>query len=144
MLAFGKDLFLALYYLFYSRLNKGLLVDYHNIWLSFLSKSLSIYSHRPPLGGSPNRKNLAKNFTEMFGRISLWPSTIMRPISPLIEIFEGILMAAPKRKTTHKQKRNRMKLKWLKPMKNIQKCPYCGSEKYMHHLCRKCLTALRL
>ena len=32
-----------------------------------------------------------------------------------------------------------MQNKWLKPIKNIEKCPVCNSPKLMHHLCPQCL-----
>ncbi|KAI9090505.1 hypothetical protein DFS34DRAFT_653951 [Phlyctochytrium arcticum] len=52
--------------------------------------------------------------------------------------LSGILMAVPKKKTTHRKKRLRMATKWLKPMRNITTCPFCGQATLQHHICRSC------
>ncbi|KAI8894262.1 hypothetical protein BC833DRAFT_605522 [Globomyces pollinis-pini] len=66
-----------------------------------------------------------------------------RILAPSIsEWMSGLLLAAPKKKTTHHKKRLRMNSKWLKPMKNITPCPVCGKEKLRHHLCRNCVKSL--
>lgn len=81
-----------------------------------------------------------------------WQSVLMEwtiriPVS--LPSFLPWLLAAPKKKTTHRKKvilfwfqRYRMATKWLKPMKNIQQCPVCNHDKLMHHLCRNCLRSI--
>ncbi|KAI8909325.1 hypothetical protein DFJ77DRAFT_472142 [Powellomyces hirtus] len=55
-----------------------------------------------------------------------------------LEWLSGLLWAVPKKKTTHRKKRLRMATKWLKPMRNISTCPFCGQPTLRHHLCRSC------
>ncbi|KAI8816445.1 uncharacterized protein EV422DRAFT_546027 [Fimicolochytrium jonesii] len=52
--------------------------------------------------------------------------------------LSGMLWAVPKKKTTHRKKRMRMATKWLKPLRNISSCPFCGQPTLIHHLCRTC------
>lgn len=64
-------------------------------------------------------------------------------IPSLLEgIWEGILKAVPKKKTSHSKKRHRqMAGKALKDVTELCKCPACGETKKMHHLCPKCLSS---
>ncbi|KAH8770083.1 putative meiotic recombination protein Ski8/Rec14 [Diaporthe sp. PMI_573] len=56
-------------------------------------------------------------------------------------IWEGILKAVPKKKTSHAKKRHRqMAGKALKDVNNLCKCPVCGGTKRMHHLCETCMN----
>jgi len=55
-------------------------------------------------------------------------------------IWESILRAVPKKKTSHAKKRHRqMAGKALKDVNSLCKCPACGSLKRMHHLCPYCM-----
>lgn len=67
-------------------------------------------------------------------------------IPSLLEgIWEGILKAVPKKKTSHSKKRHRqMAGKALKDVTELCKCPACGETKKMHHLCPKCLSSKAL
>lgn len=57
-------------------------------------------------------------------------------------IWEGILKAVPKKKTSHSKKRHRqMAGKALKDVNNLCKCPVCGGTKRMHHLCETCMNS---
>ena len=57
-------------------------------------------------------------------------------------IWEGILKAVPKKKTSHAKKRHRqMAGKALKDVNNLCKCPVCGGTKRMHHLCETCMNS---
>jgi len=57
-------------------------------------------------------------------------------------IWEGILKAVPKKKTSHMKKRHRqMAGKALKDVTSLCKCPACGETKRMHHLCPKCASS---
>lgn len=53
--------------------------------------------------------------------------------------WDGILMAAPKKRTTRSKKRLRMTHKWPKNKRGIDVCFYCGRAKLMHFLCKHCL-----
>ncbi|KAI1337674.1 hypothetical protein F5Y15DRAFT_389903 [Xylariaceae sp. FL0016] len=60
------------------------------------------------------------------------------------DIWEGILRAVPKSKTSHMKKRHRqMAGKALKDATNLNKCPACGGIKKMHTLCPTCLTRIQ-
>lgn len=57
-------------------------------------------------------------------------------------IWEGILKAVPKKKTSHMKKRHRqMAGKALKDVTHLCKCPSCGRTKRMHYLCPHCTSS---
>jgi len=57
-------------------------------------------------------------------------------------IWEGILKAVPKKKTSHMKKRHRqMAGKALKDVTHLCKCPSCGKTKRMHYLCPYCTAS---
>ena len=57
-------------------------------------------------------------------------------------IWESILRAVPKKKTSHMKKRHRqMAGKALKDVNSLCKCPACGGVKRMHYLCTNCMTS---
>ncbi|RKU41387.1 hypothetical protein DL546_004401 [Coniochaeta pulveracea] len=60
------------------------------------------------------------------------------------DIWESILRAVPKKKTSHAKKRHRqMAGKALKDVTSLCKCPACGQTKRMHYLCPHCLEKLK-
>ncbi|KAL1761961.1 ribosomal L32p protein family-domain-containing protein [Schizophyllum commune] len=59
-------------------------------------------------------------------------------LQSLLELLPGIVLAVPKKKTSHSKKRMRAAGKGLKDKQNIVSCPGCGSPKLAHHLCGKC------
>jgi ribosomal protein L32 len=63
------------------------------------------------------------------------------PMTSLIsDIWESILRAVPKKKTSYMKKRHRqMAGKALKDVKNLSTCPSCGSMKRSHVLCQNCV-----
>ena len=62
--------------------------------------------------------------------------------SILEDIWESILKAVPKKKTSHMKKRHRqMAGKALKDVNSLCKCPACGEVKRMHHLCPHCTAS---
>jgi len=72
------------------------------------------------------------------------PSAIQTIPSILGDIWEGILKAVPKSKTSHMKKRHRqMAGKALKDVTNLNKCPACGGTKKMHTLCPTCLGRIQ-
>ncbi|KAK3361043.1 hypothetical protein B0T24DRAFT_539738 [Lasiosphaeria ovina] len=59
--------------------------------------------------------------------------------SMLEDIWESVLRAVPKKKTSHMKKRHRqMAGKALKDVTALCKCPACGQIKRMHYLCPSC------
>ena len=60
--------------------------------------------------------------------------------SLLAEIWESILRAAPKKKTSHRKKRQRFLAgKGLKDVTALNKCSACGNVKRAHLLCPFCV-----
>ncbi|KAF1810285.1 hypothetical protein P152DRAFT_373490, partial [Eremomyces bilateralis CBS 781.70] len=58
----------------------------------------------------------------------------------LREIWDSVLRAVPKKKTTHSKKRMRQLAgKALKDVKFLVKCPACGRPKKAHFLCPYCV-----
>ena len=75
---------------------------------------------------------------------SIFPSLTGIKIPSILEIIgTSILLAVPKKKTTHSKKRMRSSGKYLKNLQNIVKCPFCGNPTLMHHLCHNCFTGLQ-
>lgn len=70
------------------------------------------------------------------------PSAISLNIPGLIEgLWESILRAVPKKKTSHSKSRSRrLAGKGLKDVTNLVKCPGCGSVKRAHVLCPYCVA----
>ncbi|OCT51527.1 hypothetical protein CLCR_09280 [Cladophialophora carrionii] len=57
------------------------------------------------------------------------------------DIWEGILKAVPKKKTSHSKKRHRQLAgKALKDVKAVNQCPGCGKPKRAHTLCPYCVA----
>ncbi|RDA83816.1 hypothetical protein CP532_4614 [Ophiocordyceps camponoti-leonardi (nom. inval.)] len=82
-----------------------------------------------------------------------WPA-IVSPRPPLAgidlrlptldDIWESILRAVPKKKTSHSRKRHRqMAGKALKDVTGLCECPGCGETKRTHRICQKCLEDMR-
>jgi large subunit ribosomal protein L32 len=66
-------------------------------------------------------------------------------IIPIITgIWEAILRAVPKKKTTHSQKRKRQLVgKALQDKKNLTRCEACGDWKLLHTLCASCVKSIQ-
>lgn len=93
---------------------------------------------------------------------SVWMRRLSHPLLPIIsaavpvsaairlnipgllsDIWEAILRAVPKKKTSHMKKRHRqMAGKALKDVTAICKCPACGEIKRMHVLCPNCTRSM--
>ena len=69
------------------------------------------------------------------------PSAIHLNIPSLLsDIWESILRAVPKKKTSHRKKRQRfMAGKGLKDVESLNKCSACGNIKRAHLLCPYCV-----
>ncbi|KAL5593999.1 hypothetical protein BROUX41_001052 [Berkeleyomyces rouxiae] len=61
----------------------------------------------------------------------------------LQDIWEGVLKAVPKKKTSHMKKRHRqMAGKALEDVNALCTCPGCGNTKRMHRLCPHCMKRI--
>ncbi|KAE8549755.1 Ski complex subunit Rec14 [Talaromyces marneffei ATCC 18224] len=62
----------------------------------------------------------------------------------LAGLWESVLRAVPKKKTSHMKKRHRqMAGKALKDVKSLSKCPSCGEPKRSHVLCPTCVKDIK-
>jgi large subunit ribosomal protein L32 len=70
------------------------------------------------------------------------PSAIQLNVPGLLEgIWESILRAVPKKKTSHMKKRHRqMAGKGMKDVTSLNKCSACGHVKKAHFLCPYCVA----
>ena len=69
----------------------------------------------------------------------------LTPLIPIITgIWDSILRAVPKKKTTHAQKRKRQLAgKGLEDKKNITRCEACGELRLLHTLCGACVKSIQ-
>lgn len=92
-------------------------------------RSVVLFTHARP-SSSPSWPSLAVAI----------PAAIQTIPGILGDIWEGILKAVPKSKTSHMKKRHRqMAGKALKDVTNLNKCPACGAIKKQHTLCTQCM-----
>ncbi|KAK5112170.1 hypothetical protein LTR85_011603 [Meristemomyces frigidus] len=77
-------------------------------------------------------------------RPSLLPAALI-PIPSLFgELWDGLLRAVPKKKTSHMKKRHRqMAGKALKDVTALNKCSACGRAKRAHVLCPYCVQSIK-
>jgi large subunit ribosomal protein L32 len=68
--------------------------------------------------------------------------SIAIPIPGIVaDIWEGVLRAVPKKKTSHSKKRHRQLAgKALKDVKAVESCSGCGRPKKAHTLCPFCVA----
>ncbi|TVY82481.1 putative 54S ribosomal protein L32 [Lachnellula suecica] len=73
------------------------------------------------------------------------PSAIQLNVPGLLEgIWESILRAVPKKKTSHMKKRHRQLAgKALKDVTSLNKCSVCGNVKRAHYLCPFCVAEIQ-
>ncbi|KAJ5587932.1 54S ribosomal protein L32 [Penicillium hispanicum] len=66
-------------------------------------------------------------------------------VPPLLaDLWESVLRAVPKKKTSHMKKRHRqMAGKALKDVQSLNKCPGCGQVKRAHLLCPHCVKEIK-
>ncbi|KAF9874496.1 meiotic recombination protein ski8 [Colletotrichum karsti] len=91
---------------------------------------------------------------------SLYTRQLIRPMLPTLsaalpavhlsipawlgDIWESILRAVPKKKTSHSKKRHRqMAGKALQDVKSLCKCPACGQTKRQHVVCPHCMSKIK-
>ncbi|KAF2771321.1 hypothetical protein EJ03DRAFT_349724 [Teratosphaeria nubilosa] len=74
----------------------------------------------------------------------LLPAALLPIPSLLGQLWEGILNAVPKKKTSHMKKRHRqMAGKALKDVTALNKCSACGRTKRAHVLCPYCVQSVK-
>ena len=56
----------------------------------------------------------------------------------LEELWDGFLLAVPKKRRSLAVRRRRMRARRLKPRDDIEKCLVCGAKKLAGHLCKNC------
>jgi large subunit ribosomal protein L32 len=64
---------------------------------------------------------------------------------PKSELQEGTFLAAPKKKVSHRKKRQRQLAgnNQIKELKNLNRCPSCGHYKRAHTLCMNCVREIQ-
>ncbi|KAL1898704.1 hypothetical protein Cpir12675_001811 [Ceratocystis pirilliformis] len=97
--------------------------------------------------GSPNWVRICSHTVKMsmplLPSISVPLPEINIRLPSLHDIWEGILKAVPKKKTSHMKKRHRqMAGKALEDVNALCTCPGCGNTKRMHRLCPQCMKRI--
>lgn len=72
--------------------------------------------------------------TRLIPRLGLL-APLMGALAPLAGVLDGLLLAVPKKRTTHAKKRMRMSQKYLKTDASIRRCATCGEWKRSHMYC---------
>ncbi|PLN80878.1 WD domain protein [Aspergillus taichungensis] len=90
--------------------------------------------------------SIAGQWSQLLQNASIAPHAFLRPAISLqipgilSDIWESVLRAVPKKKTSHMKKRHRqMAGKALKDVKNLNTCSGCGQIKRAHTLCPHCV-----
>ncbi|KAL4913481.1 hypothetical protein BDW62DRAFT_214198 [Aspergillus aurantiobrunneus] len=75
----------------------------------------------------------------------LQPAAFTSNVPDIISnLWESVLRAVPKKKTSHMKKRHRqMAGKALKDVKNLNTCAACGQIKRSHVLCQHCVENIK-
>ncbi|KAF4820605.1 putative 54S ribosomal protein L32 [Colletotrichum siamense] len=80
----------------------------------------------------------------MFPTLAALPAINLNIPAWLGGIWESVLRAVPKKKTSHSKKRHRqMAGKALQDVKSLCKCPGCGQVKRQHVLCPTCTKSIQ-
>lgn len=126
----------------------------------FSSSAMAAVRMFPPILSPRVIPRLFRSLDSVSASVRRWPlfalnsavlsSTILRPApisisipEILSDIWESVLRAVPKKKTSHMKKRHRqMAGKALKDNKNLNKCPGCGQIKRAHVLCPNCVEGM--
>ncbi|KAF2117878.1 hypothetical protein BDV96DRAFT_611512 [Lophiotrema nucula] len=99
-----------------------------------------------PVVNLPLLQRLSQPFRSIpmpFAALAL-PSLSFPSIPSLGDIWEGILKAVPKKKTSYSKKRSRfMAGKALKDLTSLNKCSGCGRVKRAHILCPYCVFTIK-
>ncbi|KAF2690714.1 hypothetical protein K458DRAFT_287640 [Lentithecium fluviatile CBS 122367] len=115
------------------------------LWQTLLPGLNSNGPVRPVLN-LPLLQRLAQPFRALptpFAALAI-PSLSLPSIPSLGDIWEGILKAVPKKKTSYRKKRQRfMAGKALKEVTSLNRCSACGRVKRAHILCPYCVDAIK-
>lgn len=96
-----------------------------------------------PLPTVPLLQRLSQPFTTPFGALAI-PSLSLPTFPSLSDIWDGLLKAVPKKKTSYRKKRQRFLAgKGLKDITALNTCSGCGRVKRMHILCPYCVDAIK-
>lgn len=108
--------------------------------------ALALFRPQPFLSQSPSSsmsrwQSLVKAFSFNHDS-SFTPAASSITVNGILSgIWESILRAVPKKKTSHMKKRHRqMAGKALKDVKNLNRCSGCGQIKRAHLLCPNCVS----
>ncbi|KAM0715389.1 hypothetical protein Q7P37_008887 [Cladosporium fusiforme] len=106
---------------------------------AFLPVARASLLPQQPTGSIVNR---IPSFSQL--RTAVLPAALL-PIPGIIDsLWEGILKAVPKNKTSHSKKRSRfMAGKGLKDVTALNKCSACGQLKRAHVLCPYCVQSIK-
>ncbi|KAF2745699.1 mitochondrial ribosomal protein-like protein of the large subunit [Sporormia fimetaria CBS 119925] len=114
------------------------------LWQALLPAGLN--SPFRPVVNLPVLQRLAQPFRFLptpFAALAI-PSWSLPKIPSLSEIWDGVLKAVPKKKTSHRKKRQRfMAGKGLKDVTNLNRCSACGRVKMAHVLCPYCVYNIK-
>lgn len=112
---------------------------------SFLAAFLPVARERLIHEPATRRIPLLQQIQQLRINASLSPllPAALAPIPSLLgQLWEGVLRAVPKKKTSHMKKRHRqMAGKALKDVTALNKCSACGRTKRAHILCPYCVTS---
>jgi large subunit ribosomal protein L32 len=115
----------------------------HNPSVSFLSVFLPVAraSLQQPARTHPLLQQLQRRANNALNN-SILPAVFL-PIPTLLGgLWDGILKAVPKKKTSHMKKRHRqMAGKALKDVTALNTCSSCGRQKRAHVLCEYCVNS---
>ncbi|CAK4034531.1 54S ribosomal L32, mitochondrial [Lecanosticta acicola] len=97
-----------------------------------------------PQEQSIQRIPLLQQLQQLRLKASLLPAALIPIPSLLGELWDGLLKAVPKKKTSHMKTRHRqMAGKALKDVTALNKCSSCGRLKRAHVLCPYCVQSIR-
>ncbi|KAF7115601.1 hypothetical protein CNMCM5793_002695 [Aspergillus hiratsukae] len=113
----------------------------------------SVSSHMFPrvlLSSGPLSSTAAGRWSRFSQSSPILPHQLLRPAALSLNlpgiisgIWDSVLRAVPKKKTSHMKKRHRqMAGKALKDLKNINTCSGCGQMKRAHVLCPHCVEGM--
>ena len=110
------------------------------------------FPRRTPIPGLPSPQGLSTAFRSSYRLAPLSrllssahfpPSVIPIGISIWNSLWDSLLRAVPKKKTSHSKKRSRFLAgKALKDVINLNRCSACGNVKRSHLLCPYCVKGM--
>ena len=111
---------------------------------SFLEAFLPVVRARLlPQEEAIQRLPLVQQIPQLRLKASLIPAALAPTPTLLGELWDGLLKAVPKKKTSHMKKRHRqMAGKALKDVTALNKCSACGRLKRAHILCPYCVQSM--